>query len=468
MLARHYSIGLQVRQAMETEIKALGDNQTWILTELPEGKVPIGCKWVYKIKYKTDGTIERYKACLVAKGFTQQEGLDYHETFAPVAKLVTLRCLLAVAANQNWSLHQLDVQNAFLHGDLHEEVYMKIPLGFSRHGENRVCKLQKSLYGLKQVSRNWFAKLSSALLEVGFLSSPVDPSLFTRINGAIKMFVLVYVDDIIVTGNDVAAISSLKSFLHSRFHMKDLDILRDSGYMGCKPCAFPTDQNIKLDTSSGELLSDPSLYRRLVGRLLYLTITRPYITYAVNLLSQFMHEPRQPHLDVAIQVLRYLKSTPGHGLLLPASGTLQLTAYCDSDWASCPITRRSTTGYCVFLGGSLISWRTKKQHVVSRSSTEAEYRAMASVTCELTWLRSLLRVLGISHPQPSLLFCDNQAALHIAANPVFHERTKHIEIDCHLVREKLQEGLLSTGFLQLQQFPATATVSETEDSGADF
>ncbi|GKV50509.1 hypothetical protein SLEP1_g57212 [Rubroshorea leprosula] len=344
------------RQAMETEIKALEDNQTWILTELPEGKVPIGCKWVYKIKYKTNGTIERYKARLVAKGFTQQEGLDYHETFAPVAKLVTLRCLLAVAANQNWSLHQLDVQNAFLHGDLHEEVYMKIPLGFSRQGENRVCKLQKSLYGLKQASHNGFAKLSSALLEVGFLSSPVDPSLFTRINGAVKMFVLVGV--LVLHGNDVAVISFLKSFLHSRFHMKDLgilkyflgievarsskgiflnqrkyilDILSDSGYMGCKPRAFPMEQNIKLDTSSSELLSNPSLYRRLIGRLLYLTVTRPDITYAVNLLSQFMHEPRQPHLDVVIRVLRYLKSTPGHGLLLPASGTLQLTAYCDSD-----------------------------------------------------------------------------------------------------------------------------------------
>ncbi|GKV47997.1 hypothetical protein SLEP1_g54840 [Rubroshorea leprosula] len=257
MLARHYSIGLQVsmhepsnysqavkdenwRQAMETEIKALEDNQTWILTDLPEGKVPIGCKWVYKIKYKTDGTIERYKARLVAKGFTQQEGLDYHETFAPVAKLVTLRCLLAVAANQNWSLHQLDVQNAFLHGDLHEEVYMKIPPGFSRQGENRVCKLQKSLYGLKQASRNWFAKLSSALLEVGFLSSPVDPSLFTRINGAIKMFVLVYVDDIIVTGNDVAAISSLKSFLHSRFHMKDLVDVKDPVTMKSVPADAKT------------------------------------------------------------------------------------------------------------------------------------------------------------------------------------------------------------------------------------
>ncbi|GKV17701.1 hypothetical protein SLEP1_g28170 [Rubroshorea leprosula] len=280
----------------------------------------------------------------------------------------------------------------------------------------------------------------------------MDPSLFTRINGGIKLFVLVYVDDIIVTRNDVAAISSLKSFLHSRFHMKDLDILRDSGYMGCKPCAFPMDQNIKLDTSSGELLFDPSLYRRLVGRLLYLIVTRPDITYVVNLLSQFMHEPWHPHLDAAIRVLCYLKSTPGHGLLLPASGTLQLTAYCDSDWASCPITRRSTTHYCVFLGGSLISWRTKKQHVVSRSSTEAEYRAMASVTCELTWLRSLLHVLGISHPQPSLLSCDNQAALHIAANPVFHECTKHIEIDCHLVHEKLQASLLSTGYVSsLQQ-----------------
>lgn len=462
---------------MQTEIQALEANNTWILTSLPSGKKPIGCKWVFKTKLCADGSIERHKARLVAKGYTQVEGLDYHDTFAPVAKLTTVRCVLAIAAARHWHLHQLDVNNAFLYGDLDEEVYMTLPPGYGRKGETRVCRLLKSLYGLKQASRNWYSKLSFVLLSAGYSQSHADHSLFTRTYGSSFTAVLVYVDDILIAGNDLTAITDLKFFLADNFKLKDLgtlkyflglevarsssgifisqrkyalDILADSGMTGSRPASFPMEQHLKLTPEDGDLLSDPSSYRRLVGRLIYLTITRPDICFCVNMLSQFMQAPREPHYQAALHVLRYLKSSPGHGLFFPSTCDLRVSAYCDSDWASCPITRRSTTGFIVMLGTSPISWRTKKQPVVSRSSAEAEYRAMAYTTCEIVWLKNLLSELMVLHPQRITLHCDNQAALHITRNPVFHERTKHIEIDCHYVREKFRSGLLMPQYISTQ------------------
>jgi len=214
-----------------------------------------------------------------------------------------------------------------------------------------------------------------------------------------------------------------------------LDILADSGHLGARPFSFPMEQHLKLNNTDGDLLYDPSSFRRLVGRLIYLTISRPNIVFPVNLLSQFMHQPRQSHYNVAVRVLRYLKASPSQGLYFPSINTLQVSAYSDSD---------STTGFFIQLGTSPISWHTKKQHTVSRLSAEAEYRALASTTYELTWLKTLLHDLSVHHSQPMFLHCDNQAALYIAQNPVFHERTKHIEIDCHVVREKLKVSLIST------------------------
>jgi hypothetical protein len=358
-----------------------------------------------------------------------------------------------------------------LHGTLDEDVYMQLPPGFATKGESKVCRLTKSLYGLKQASRQWFSRFSTTIIHHGFVQSKADYSLFTRLQGTSFIALLVYVDDILIASNDTAAVTLLTEFLNSQFRLKDLgpvkfflgleiarnssgisicqrkyalDILRDSGLLAAKPVTFPMEANLKLSKDSGTLLPDPSQYRRLIGRLIYLTITRPDIAYPVQVLSQYMASPRQPHLDAALRILRYLKHAPGQGLLYPSHSDFKLKAFCDSDWAGCFDTRRSTTDFCVYLGASLISWKSKKQHTVSRSSAEAEYRSMASCSCELTWIIALLRDFTILHPQPALLFCDSKAALHIAANPVFHERTKHIDIDCHIVRDKIQQGLLRT------------------------
>jgi hypothetical protein len=375
------------REAMSKEITAFEHNNTWTLEPLPPGKKPIGCKWIYKVKYHANGTIKCFKACLVAKGYTQVEGLDFHETYAPVAKLVTVRCLLAIAAVKHWELHQLDVHNAFLHGDLHEEVFMTVPPSFAKPGDNRLCRLRKSLYGLKQALRQWFAKFSTALLKFGFQQSTADHSLYTMHKDSAFLAVLVYVDDLIATGNDSTLCCSLKKYLDDCFHIKDLgslkyflgievarspigislcqrkytlDILNESDMLGAKPISFPMEQHHHLSIDTGAPVEDPAQYRHLVGRLIYLTITRPDITYSVHIFSQFMHDPHQGHLDVAMRVFRYLKSSPGQGIFLSSSSDLTLQAYCDSDWAGCPMTRRSTTGYFTQLGSSPLSWKTKK------------------------------------------------------------------------------------------------------------
>ena len=470
--------------AMNTELTALEQNNTWEVTTLPSGKHPIGCKWLYKVKYNPDGSIERYKARLVVLGCNQTQGEDYTETFAPVAKMTTVRTVLAVAAIQNWFTFQMDVTNAFLHGELHESVYMKLPQGYYKGGSRiqlnaehipsqatLVCKLLKSLYGLKQAPRQWFSKLSLTLLDFGFVQSKADYSLFTKVTHNTITLVLVYVDDLLLSGNNLDTLNQLKELLCLSFHMKDLgelsyflgleihrttadffvsqrkytmDLIKEYGMENAKPLQLPMDPNIKLTPTTGDVLFSPTSYQRLLGKLIYLTITRPDISFTVQLLNQHTQHPTTIHMQCAKRLLRYLIGTSSQGILLASSSAAQLTAFCDSDWASCPMSRRSTSGYCILLGHSPISWKAKKQSVVARSTAEAEYRSMAITTCEVTWLTTLLRDLGLKNLPPTILKCDNQAALAIAANPVLHERTKHLEVDCHYVRDKIQAGQIIT------------------------
>ena len=232
-----------------------------------------------------------------------------------------------------------------------------------------------------------------------------------------------------------------------------MDLLQEYGLVHTKPVKLPLNSQLKLAANFGVLLPEPNKYRRLVGKLLYLTLTRPDVSYPAQLLSQFFQSPTTEHMKAALQVLRYLKSSPGQGILMAYSSSAQLTAFCDSDWASCPDTRRSTTGYCILLGQSLVSWKSKKQSVVARSSAEAEYRSMAVTCCEVIWLLSLLKDLGIKDLTPVALKCDNQAALilFIAANPVFHERTKYIDLDCHFVRDQFKAGLIHPSYVHTSQ-----------------
>ncbi|KAL6974688.1 Beta-galactosidase 8 [Sarracenia purpurea var. burkii] len=351
---------------------------------------------------------------------------------------------------------------------------MDIPPGFASSAtKGKVCRLKKALYGLKQSPRAWFDRFLKAMLRFGYTQSHADHTMFTKKSNGKIAILIVYVDDIIMTGDDVDEIQTLKALLAKEFEIKELgamqyflgmevarsekgilisqrkytlDLLKETGMLGCKPVDTPIEVNHHLG-SEGEH-TDKERYQRLVGRLIYLSHTRPDISYAVGVVSQFMHDPRVPHLDVVYRILRYLKSAPGKGILFSNHGHLRLESFTDADWAGSIDDRRSTSGYCSFLGGNLITWRSKKQTVVARSSAEAEYRAMAHGVCELLWLQTFLLDLGLLDSGPMRLYCDNKAAINIAHNPVQHDRTKHIEVDRHFIKEKLNNGSICMPYVK--------------------
>ena len=477
---RHFQAALSIphwRAAMEQEFYALQQNDTWRLVP-PKSRVNIiDSKWIFKIKRHADGSIERYKARLVAKGFKQRYGLDYEDTFSPVIKPTTIRLLLSLAVTRGWSLRQLDVQNAFLHGILEEEVYMRQPPGFvDPTRPHHLCRLVKALYGLKQAPRAWHARLGSVLRALGFTPSTADTSLFLLQRPEVTMYLLVYVDDIILISSTAAAADRLVIALRDDFAVKDLgalhfflglevsrssagltltqkkyslDLLRRAGMLKCKPVFTPMSATDRLSALDGDSLSadDATEYRSIVGGLQYLTITRPDISYAVNRVCQFLHAPRTSHWSAVKRILRYVSSTAAYGLHLQPAPSYELSAFSDADWAGCPDDRRSTGGYAVFLGPNLIAWNARKQATVSRSSTEAEYKAVADATAEIIWVQSLLRELRVPQARPPVLWCDNIGAIYLSSNPVFHARTKHIEVDYHFVRERVAQKLLCIKFI---------------------
>ena len=367
---------------MEAELDALQKNETWELVDLPSGNKPVGCKWVFIAKFKGDGSLERYKARLVAKEYTQTYGVDYQETFAPIAKMNTVRILLSLAINFDSELQQYDVKNVFLHGELEEEIYMSIPPRFGGSDGNKVCWLKKALYGLKQSPRARFGRFAKVMIAKGYKQSQGDHTLFIKhsISGGVTTLI-VYVDDIIVTGNDEKEKNNLKQCLAKEFEIKDLgkliyflgievapskqdifisqqkyviDLLRETSMMASKLVATPIEQNHRLNEALGEKKVNRKMYQWLVGRLIYLAHTRPDIAYSMSVINQFMHDQREIHLQATYRVLHYLKAHPGKGILFKKTSDIALAIYTNADFVGSPLDRRSTTGSCTFLGGNLV------------------------------------------------------------------------------------------------------------------
>jgi histone deacetylase 1/2 len=354
---------------------------------------------------------------------------------------------------------------------------MQQPPGYTDKAHpNYVCKLDKALYGLKQAPRAWYARLCGKLQALGFVPSKAYTSLFYYNKGNYTLFVLVYVDDIIMASSSKAATDALLSDLQREFALKDLgdlhyflgievkrdqdglvlsqkryadDILSRSGMAKCKAVDTPLPTSQKLSIADGDKLGvdDSTRYRSLVGALQYLTLTRPDISFVVNKVCQFLHALTSIHFSAVKRILRYIRGTTNMGLRLRKSNSMMISAFSDADWAGCVDDRRSTSGFALFLGSNLMSWTARKQATVSRSSTEAEYKALANATAEMMWVQKLLTELKVPHPPSARLWCDNLGAKYLSANPVFHARTKHIEIDFHFVRERVAQGLLDIRFI---------------------
>jgi hypothetical protein len=456
------------RAAMQAEFDALMANRTWSLVDRPPHARVITGKWVFRIKLNTDGTLNRYKARWVVRGFHHRAGIDFTETFSPVVKPATIRTVLAIIASHGWSAHQLDVSNAFLHGNIEEQVFCQQPTGFADAAKpDAVCLLSRSLYGLRQAPRAWFNRFVTFILTLGFVQSKADPSLFVLRQGQATAYLLLYVDDIILSASTTTLHQAITSRLKSEFAIKDLgdlhfflgvdvqrrkdgfhlsqaayarDVLDRAGMSNCKPVSTPADTKAKTSSIDGPLFPDGSWYRSMAGALQYLTLTRPDMAYAIQQVSLHMHQPRECHAAMLKRILRYLKGTVDFGLHLHAATTPTMTAYTDADWAGCPDTRRSTSGFCIYIGDALVSWSSKRQNTVSRSSAEAEYRGVANAVAECSWLRHLLYELRHDIKQATIVYCDNVSAVYMCKNPVHHKRTKHIELDIHFVRERVAVG----------------------------
>eukprot|EP00257_Ricinus_communis_P027923 XP_025015337.1 uncharacterized protein LOC112536724 [Ricinus communis] len=451
-------------EAMKAEIQMIEKNNTWLLTELPQNKQAIGVKWVFRTKYNPDGSINKLKARLVVKGYAQVAGSDYGDTFAPVARHDTIKLLLSFAAQMGWKVFHLDVKSAFLNGELKEELYIEQPEGFQmREREDEVYKLRKALYGLKQAPRAWYQKIDAHLMQQGFKRNDNEATLYLKQeDGELKIVVSLYVDDLLVTGSQEEAVSELKKQMESVFEMFDLglmnyflgmeihqcssgifisqkkyalDVLKKFKLEACKEVVTQIAQNEKLSKNDGEKLENPTVYRSIVGSLLYLSTTRSDLMYPASLLSRFLSYPTSVHLGVAKKVLKFLKGTVKDGIWYHRLNQIELQGYADSDWAGSVDDMKSTSGYVFSLGSGAICWNSKKQEVVAQSTAEAEYVSIAAASNQAIWLRKLLSYLCVELDKPTTIYCDNKSAIAIAENPVQHGRTKHINVKFHSIRE---------------------------------
>lgn len=454
--------------AMNNELNSLKENKTWELVTLPKGCRALPCKWVYRVKTNPDGTVDKFKARLVIKGFNQRAGIDYSETFSPVAKMGTIRALLSLAASKGMHLSQFDVSTAFLYGELEEDIFMKQPDGFE-DGTDRVCKLKRSLYGLKQAPRCWNKRFGRYLLQLGFRASAADPCFYIRENNGKKLLLVLYVDDGLIASSDAKDLEDFLKELRSEFKIvtKDADyflgiqikressqikisqeayakkILERFNFGECKKVNTPM---IKSDDQGKNLESEKKNtnfpYRQAVGALLYLMLgTRPDLAYSVGFLSRSLENHTTEDVTRLKRVFRYIAGTIDLGIVYNKDSNHELECYSDADFGGCTTTGRSTSGVVVKYAGGAISWLSQRQTIVATSTTEAEIVAATEATKEIMWLSRLYSDV-IQFKKIPVLQVDNTAAVRLSQNPEFHRRTKHIAIKHFFVREKVMERKL--------------------------
>ncbi|RVW21205.1 Retrovirus-related Pol polyprotein from transposon RE1 [Vitis vinifera] len=455
-------------EAMKEELRMIEKNDTWELVDSPQHRKVIGVKWVYRTKLNADGSVNKYKARLVVKGYSQVFGVDFSETFAPVARLDTIRMLLALTAQKGWKTYQLDVKSAFLNGYLQEEIYVEQPEGFQVKGqEEKVYLLKKALYGLKQAPRAWYSRIDEHLQSLGFVKSPSEATLYVKGTDANLIVVSVYVDDLLVTGSNEKLVKEFKAEMLKVFEMTDLGLM--SYFLGmevkqdhdgvfisqkkyakeilnkfhmddCKRTSTPMNQKEKFSKDDGTEKVDESQYRSLIGCLMYLTATRPDIMFSVSLLSRFMHCASEVHLQAAKRIVRYIKGTTNYGIKYSYCQNFKLHGYSDSDWAGSIDDMRSTTGFCFNFGSGIFSWSSKKQDVIAQSTAEAEYVAANATVNQAIWIRKILADLHMKQNEPTQIHVDNQAAIAISNDSVFHGKTKHFKIKLYHLREEQKDG----------------------------
>lgn len=457
---------------MQSELNSLSTNKVWTLTDLPKGKKAVGSRWVFKTKTGADGSITRYKARLVARGFSQRYGSDYDETFSPVVRGESVRALLALATQNNMYLHQMDVETAFLNGKLEEEVYMEQPNRHETKGrETQGCKLHKSIYGLKQSPRCWNHVLDDHLKKMEFNQTSSDPCVYVSTRN-IGLIIAVYVDDLVLAGKCVSKFAETKEGLSARFKMKDLGrlhhflgieivqniekgkvwfgqptytrkLLDKFGMRDSKPVSTASDSESKLVKKTDEEEDlDQKLYQAAVGGLLYLsTKTRPDISFAVGNAARFCSNPSRAHWTAVKRIMRYLRGTQDLGLMYCREESIfSCTGYSDADWGGSLDDSKSTSGYVFKSSGAAISWKSQKQTCVALSTAESEYVALSAASQEALWLKRLIGEITGEDTRPMELMEDNQSAICMATNPVFHGRTKHVELKYHFVRDQVTQG----------------------------
>lgn len=459
-------------KAMKSELKSIHKNKTWDLVELPEKRRTIGSRWVFAIKFHNDGRIDKFKARLVARGFSQRYGIDYNQTYSPTVRPESLRLLFAIAVEMNYHIHQIDVSTAYLNGELEEEIYMEQPEGFidEKHPEF-VCKLHRSLYGLKQSGRQWNVRLHGVLTSMDLRRCETERCLYVGDVSDNKVILAVYVDDLLIASSDVGAIDIIKKKLANEFDITDkgpvkyilgieiersekaiklsqryaiTKLLESQQMEDCKSVSTPMESNLKLEIPSDNCTPvDQQDYRSLIGSLLHLSLnTRPDITFAVNRLAQFNQCATSEHWNAARRILKYLKGTMDLSLHFESTSGDVLVGYVDADWASDKKDSKSYSGYCFKLANGTIAWNSKKQSIVAQSSAESEYTALSEATNESIYLQQLIEEIDFGKyvQRPTVIFNDNTSAIKLTENPMFHKRTKHIAIRVHNVRQQVEEG----------------------------